>query len=274
MTEPNEIEFHERVKHRGRSSLARAGILGGVAVLLVGGAVAVMGASPSPSVGADPSAAASSAASPATSPAASADPGTTSPKRDRLGWKAFGPGPGGIGRGGFNSITITAIDGTSVSLKTDDGWTRTITLTDTTTITKAGATITAADLSVGDEVRIGQDRADDGTYTVTHLAVVLPTLAGEVSAVDGSTITITQRGGTTATIHVDGDTTFRVDGAAGALSDVKVGSIVIAEGTQRADGSLDAAIVRTGFERGPGKIRDHLDRKDGAASPAPSSSPG
>ncbi len=177
---------------------------------------------------------------PAASPAASGDPGTASPKRDRLGWKAFGPGPGGIGRGGFNSITITAIDGTSVSLKTDDGWTRTITLTDTTTITKAGATITAGDLAVGDEVRIGQDRADDGTYTVTRLAVVLPTLVGEVTAVNGSTITITQRGGTTATIHVDGDTTFRVDGAAGSLSDVKVGSIVIAEGTQRADGSLDA----------------------------------
>ena len=108
MTEPNEIEFHEHVKRRGRSSLARAGILGGVAVLLVAGAVAVMGASPSPSVGADPNA----AASPAASPAASGDPGTASPKRDRLGWKAFGPGPGGIGRGGFNAITITAIDGT------------------------------------------------------------------------------------------------------------------------------------------------------------------
>jgi hypothetical protein len=264
MTEPNEIEFHEHVKRRGRSSLARAGILGGVAVLLVGGAVAVMGASPSPSVGADPSAAAS--------PGASGDPGTASPKRDRLGWKQFGPG--GIGRGGFNSITITAIDGTSVSLKTDDGWTRTITLTDSTAITKAGATITAGDLAVGDEVRIGQDRADDGTYTVTRLAVVLPTLVGEVTAVDGSTITITQRGGTTATIHVDGDTTFRVDGAAGALSDVKVGSIVIAEGVQRADGSLDAERVGTGFERGPGKVRDHLNGKDGAASPAPSSSPG
>ena len=174
----------------------------------------------------------------------------------------------------FNSITITAIDGTSVSLKTDDGWTRTITLTDATTISKAGATITAGDLAVGDEVRIGQDRADDGTYTVTRVVVVLPTLAGEVTAVDGSTITITQRGGTTATIHVDGDTTFRAAGAAGALSDVKVGSIVIAEGTQRADGSLDATRVGTGFERGPGKVRDHLNRKDRAASPAPSSSPG
>ena len=90
---------------------------------------------------------------------------------------------------------------------------------------------------------------------MTRLAVVLPTVVGEVTAVDGSTITMTQRGGTTATIHVNGDTTFRVDGAAGTLSDVKVGSIIIAEGTQRADGSLDAARVGTGFERGPGKVR-------------------
>ena len=266
MTEPNEIEFHERVHRRGRSNLARAGVLGGTAVLLVAGAVAVMGASSTPAVAADPSA--------VPSPAASSDPAKTQLKGDRPGWKRLGLGLGGLGRGAFHSITITAIDGDKVSLETDDGWTRTITLTDATTITKAGATITAGDLAVGDEVRIRQDRADDGTYTVTHLVVVLPTLAGQVTAVNGSTITITLRGGTTATIHVDGDTIYRVGGEDGALSDVTVGSIVIAEGTQRADGSLDADIVRTGFERGPGKFRDHHLKRDGAAGPAPSSSPG
>ena len=104
--------------------------------------------------------------------------------------------------------------------------------------------------------------------------MVLPTLVGEVTAVDGSTITITQRGGTTATIHVDGDTTFRVDGAAGTLSDVKVGSIVIAEGTQRTDGSLDADEGRDRLRaRAAARFRDHRDGKDGAASPAPSSGP-
>ena len=97
---------------------------------------------------------------------------------------------------------------------------------------------------------------------------------GKVTAVDGNTITVTQPGGTTATIHVNGDTKYRVAGAAGALSDVKVGSVIAAEGTQRADGSLDAAIVRTGFERrgdGPGWKGDHGTKPGTNASPAPSS---
>jgi len=151
---------------------------------------------------------------------------------------------GGFGLGG---ITITAVNGSDVSLKTDDGWTRTITVTGTTKITKGGATIKVGDLAAGDKVRLGEERATDGTYTVTAIVVVLPTVAGQVSAVDGNTVTVTQPGGTKATIHVSGDTTYQVNGAKGALSDVKVGSFIAAEGTQRSDGSLDATTVHLGF---------------------------
>ena len=89
---------------------------------------------------------------------------------------------------------------------------------------------------------------------MTAIHVVLPSVVGQVTAIDGNTITVTQPGGTTATIHVDGSTTYKVNGAAGALSDVKVGSFIAAEGTQRTDGSLDAAAVRTGDRgvKGPG----------------------
>ena len=167
----------------------------------------------------------------------------------------FGMRAGDFGRGGFRDITIASIDGSALSLKTDDGWTRTITPTSATTITKGGATITVADLAVGDEIRFSQTKAADGTYTVTAIVVVLPHVVGQVTAIDGQTLTVTQPDGTTATIHVDGDTTYQVDGVAGTLSDVKVGSFVAAEGTQRADGSLDAAAVHSGFggRGGPGE---------------------
>jgi hypothetical protein len=106
------------------------------------------------------------------------------------------------------------------------------------------------------------------------VVVVLPTIVGEVKSVNGDMITVTQPGGTTATIHVGSGTTYQMDGAAGSLSDVKVGAVVVAEGTQRTDGSLDAAVVRSGqlkpFRGGPGFGRDH-GPKPGAASPAPSS---
>ena len=90
---------------------------------------------------------------------------------------------------------------------------------------------------------------------MTAVVVVLPSIAGQVTAIDGDTLTVTQPGGTTATIHVDGNTTYQVNGASGSLSDLKVGSFVVAEGTQRSDGSLDAATVQGGSAggfKGPG----------------------
>ena len=107
MTEPNEIEFRERVRRPFLSgSAARGGIVLGSALLIVVGAVAVMGASPSPSAstGADPSAGASSA--PGTAPNLA--------QRDHMSGPGFGFGGFGVGRGGpgigFGEITITAID--------------------------------------------------------------------------------------------------------------------------------------------------------------------
>jgi hypothetical protein len=272
MTEPNEIQFKEPVRpDRSRSVATRAALVAGLAVIGLVAVAAAIGTSPSTAIGADPSAGSSAAPN----PAASAAPGTVEPKGGGRRFKAFAPGFGDFGRAGFRDITITAINGSDVSLKTADGWTRTITVTSTTTITKGGATIGVDDLAVGDQVRFAQDRAADGTYTVTDIVVVLPTVIGEVTAIDGSTLTVTQPGGTTATVHVDRDTTYRVAGAAGSLSDVKVGSFIAAEGTQRADGSLDASIVRTGFDRrgdgrGPGWKGDH-DQPGASASPVPSS---
>ena len=89
---------------------------------------------------------------------------------------------------------------------------------------------------------------------MTAIVVVLPTVVGEVTAIDGNTITVTQPGGTTATIHVDGDTTYQVNGAAGALSDIKVGSFIVAEGTQRSRRLARRRSHRSGRSRhqGPG----------------------
>ena len=244
-----------------RTTARRIGILGGSAILLLVGVVAAMAVSPAPSAntGAD----ASSSPGATVAPGASGAPDASAPAGgdDRGPLPAFGlpigPNAGSLGRPGFafggfggfglGQITITGIDGSNVTLKTDDGWTRTITVTSDTKITKAGKTITVDGLAVGDHVRIAEDRAGDGTYTVTAIIVVLPNVAGQVSAIDGDTITITQPGGTKATVHVSDSTTYTVDGKAGKLSDIKVGAFVVAEGTQRSDGSLDAAAVRAGF---------------------------
>jgi hypothetical protein len=275
--DPEGVAFHEQVRAtNGRSMAARAGIVAGSAILVAVGIVAAMGASPAPSPASDPTTSGTGAGPSA--PAASASPGTTKPDRVRpggIGMPFMRDGIGAIGGFGRNDITITAVDGSTVALKTDDGWTRTISVTSTTKITKGGATIAVGDLAVGDHIRFGQDRATDGTYTVTAIVVVLPTVAGQITAIDGNTLTVTQLGGTTAKIHVDAGTTYTVDGAAGKLSDLKVGSFIVAEGTQRSDGSLDATDVHAGdFKRGshgPGIPGDDNDQHDPNASPAPSS---
>lgn len=254
---------------RSASPFVRIGIVTGTAALVLVGAVAAMGASPSPS---------GSTTTP-TTPSASGDPNVG----------GFGPGPGrmgdfgGIGRG-FGAITITSIDGSNLALKTEDGWTRTIAVTADTTITKAGATIAVGDLAVGDEIRFAQTKAADGTFTITKIVVVMPSLGGEVTAKTSDTITVTRRDGTTATIHVDSSTTYTVDGVAGkTLADIAVGDHVRAEGTSNSDGSLDASTVYSGFGRdgkGPGHGHGHgpngIDPDDStpSASPDASATPG
>ena len=281
MTEPEQIEFKEQI-HRPflSTGIARGGLVLGSALLFVVGAMSVMGASPAPSTGADPSAA---PVDPGAAPA-NGDPANGGPFRGRgFGFGRDG-GPGGFGVG-FGGVTITAINGSDLSLKTDDGWTRTITVTADTAITRAGATIAVTDLKVGDEVSFRQERQTDGTYKITEVRQVIPTVAGQVTKVDGSTITIQTMGGTTQTIHVDSDTTYQIMGVTTpTLSDVKVDTFIVAQGTQQTDGSLDAERVAGGTFRGfghdgdgPGWSGKGPQDPNGAApgaSPAPSTTPG
>jgi hypothetical protein len=209
--------------------LARIGLLGIAAAALVAAGLLVF----------------STSASPSGTLAAGAGTGTGDgqvPLTNR-----GGPDFGG-GRGfGFGNITITAISGNNISLKTEDGWTRTITVDSGTTYTRSGATIALSDLKVGDEIGFRQTLESSGSWSIDAITVILPRAGGQVTKVDGSTITVSQRDGSTATITVNGSTKYSVNGnASAALSDVKVGMFLVAEGTKNGDGSLTATTVRAG----------------------------
>jgi hypothetical protein len=151
-----------------------------------------------------------------------------------------GPGelnhPGRPGGGpGFHEITISAKDGSTLSLKTEDGWTRQISLASDTTITRAGVAITAADLKVGDVIAFRQTRNDDGTYKIVEVRVIVPQVAGEVTAVTSSSLTLKLRDGSTRTITLNGSTKYFLGPRAAGQSDVKVGSNVVAAGTTSGD---------------------------------------
>ena len=171
----------------------------------------------------------------------------------------FPGGRGGFGLG-FGGISITSISGSDIALATADGWTRTITVDSGTTYTKAGADITLGDLAVGDTIGFRQTQETDGTFTIDSIQVILPRVGGEVTAVDGSTITLKLRDGATATVNVASGAKVVVNGDAATAADIKVGMVLMAEGTKNADGSLDATRVRAGDPakfRGPGGFGGH-----------------
>jgi hypothetical protein len=224
--------------------LVRIGLLGIAAAALVAVAILAFG----------------STATPGGTLAAGTDAGSTGPAANlnRFG----GPGgPGFGGRGGhghgFGGVTITAISGSNLSLETADGWTRTITVDDGTEYSESGDEIALGDLAVGDEIAFRQTLEDDGSWTIDAIAVILPHVGGEVTAIDGSTITVEQRDGTPATITVNGDTEYQVGGDNATLADVEVGMFLVAAGAENADGSLTATDVRAADPdafggRGPG----------------------
>ncbi len=208
------------------SSAARIGILGALAAGIIGAAILIFGTTTTPA---------------GTLAAAN---GATSTAVDVQG---RGPGDGdmgGFGGHGFGGITITAISGSNISLKTVDGWTRSITIASDTALTKGPTTIALSDLKVGDEIRFAQARQADGSFTITKLTIVLPHARGAVTAVSDSSITVTRLDGTATTIKVTSSTTYEVDRTTGkALTDVKIGMLVGAIGTLNSDGSLTATAV-------------------------------
>jgi hypothetical protein len=243
--------------------LARVGLLGIAAAAIVAAAILAFGAT----------------ASPTGTLAAGTTDGTS-------GWTETLNLGGGPGRGGFGpgkgGITITAISGSNISLETVDGWTRTITVDSGTEYSKSGDEIALGDLAVGDEIAFRQTLEDDGTWTIDAIVVIPPHAGGEVTAVSGSTITVEQRDGTTATITVNADTEYQVNGDDATLADIEVGMFLVAQGSENASGDLTATEVkaadpdsfgrpgRHGFKFGPGFDRDGAD-DDADATAAPSS---
>ncbi|MBA3877011.1 MAG: hypothetical protein C0498_08755 [Anaerolinea sp.] len=216
-----------QVGRTGPAPMARIGLVGAAAAALVAIGILAAGAT----------------AAPSGTLAAGADAGATTIAGELL---TLDGGKRGFGEmHGFGGITITAISGSSISLETKDGWTRTITVDSGTTYSKSGASISLSDLAVGDQIQFDQTLESNGSYSIDSIAVILPSVGGTVTAISGSTITIQQRDGTSATVKVTADTTYEVAGTSGkALTDISVGMLLVAEGTQSSDGSLTAAAVR------------------------------
>jgi hypothetical protein len=141
---------------------------------------------------------------------------------------------------------VTAIDGNDVTVKGKGGTTRVITVTGSTVYKLGDAAGSKADIKVGGSIQ-AQGTVSGTTFTATAVDIELPELGGVVTGKTSDTITVKDRAGTSRTIHVTGSTTYeRKDVASAKLSDIAIGDNVDAEGTLRADGSIDAVSVHSG----------------------------
>jgi hypothetical protein len=256
-----EVGFSDRLARPDRLKIAA---VAGGALAVVLAAAATMGASPTPT--------ASNGAGASAAPGASGHPTEPSRRGSKGGGFgfAFGDRGGFEGRSG-RAITITAIDGSTISLETEDGWTRTITVTGSTTITEGGQAATVADLKVGDQIRFRQSRASDGTYTIEAIDVVVPTVVGTVTAVEASSITVRKRDGTTRTITTTASTTYRVGSAEGTHADVVVGATILAAGEAGSGNAFTATSIVVAPARVVGTVSAKaattitIERRDGTS---------
>ncbi len=121
----------------------------------------------------------------------------------------------------------------------------TYTLSPTATITADGSAITLNQLNAGEKVDL---RLDPTTSAVTAITAVAPRAEGVVTAVDttNGTVTITsRREGSPTTYTIPAAATITIDGAAGSLAGVTVGSEVELNFSAQNPATITAVHVET-----------------------------
>jgi hypothetical protein len=148
---------------------------------------------------------------------------------------------------------VTAISGTDITIQDErnTGGAQVVHTASSTTFMRAGQSSSLSAVTVGEVIAAQGTKNSDGSLQAEAVQIVLPRAGGQITAVDGSTITVQARGGT-QTIHLSASTkiTSVTFGASGptetpaTTSDLKVGVYIQAEGATASDGSLNAETVK------------------------------
>jgi len=163
------------------------------------------------------------------------------------------------GEGWFQGVagTITAIEKTRLSLTTADGKTVTVNLSADTRYRKDRQPAALADFKVGDMVMVGGERAGENASNARFVAIWSGAgqhmreglgkqfIAGEIKAIEGTSLTIMRVDGQTQTIQVDENTSFRKQRESITLADFKPGDRVFGRGGLK-NGVFVAAVLNVG----------------------------
>jgi hypothetical protein len=172
-------------------------------------------------------------------------PGSTTPGTSgRLGW-GFGGRRGHAGFGRVLAVTGVSENENTITATGRRGQAVTVQVSATTTYTEAGASASLADIHPGSIIAVRGSIAGTSATTInaTRVAILLPRVAGVVTNVSDTTITLTGFNGASHTVSVTGQTRYQKAGASAVPSDVTTGTAIVAEGTLDSSGTLTAVRV-------------------------------
>jgi len=189
--------------------------------------------------------------------------------------------PGGRGTGGV----VTAISGSTITIKTEEGDTYQVLTSANSRIMKQREPIKITDIHVGDALMAGgQIDAKAKTIGAVFVAVLTPEqaaqakkmrdeygktwTAGEVTAIKDTDITVKRRDGVSQTISVDENTSFKKHRDSITLADIQVGDRLMAQGAVKGSSFL-ATSVTVGMGLGSGNGRGPGAEGQGTAASAP-----
>lgn len=148
---------------------------------------------------------------------------------------------------------VTAISGSTITIKDRRGASHVIHTTASTTVRRAGQNASLSDIITGAQISAVGTKNSDGSLDAEAIVIVLPHAGGQIKSVSGSTLTLTdpRDSSATITIHVTASTRYVTvtqgsNGpiqSASSFSALKVGVFVAVEGTKNSDGSLTAEVV-------------------------------
>jgi Domain of unknown function (DUF5666) len=181
---------------------------------------------------------------------------------------------------------VTNVSDNTLTLIGFNGASHTVSVTGQTRYQKAGASAVPSDVTVGTAIVAAGTLDSSGTLTAVRVTIRVPTVAGEVTVVNGSSngssYTVTARFGTTYTVNATSSTTYvNRDGTPTSASAVTAGTYIVAQGTLSADGKALTAqrilVVPPGTGRGfgsggPGFGPEHAGA--GSAGPTAPTTPG
>jgi hypothetical protein len=155
----------------------------------------------------------------------------------------------GGGSCGGETGTVTQVSGSTLTLRTLAGTVK-VTTTSSTTYSREEHQVKLSAVKIGDVVavrgkRTGTSPTATSPIAATEITIEVPSVTGRVQSVSGDTVTLVTGNGQLEYVTLSSSTAYHgLRGASAALSSIKAGVYVVAQGTQVSLTTLNADDVQ------------------------------